>query len=265
MIIKIDFREDDLIKKMESFLLNEAHKQRTDGIKLERVNLPLGDIVICDDLYLEKIIIERKTFADLSSSIRDGRYDEQSFRLNAADLPNHNIIYLLEGSVYTYKAFKSNIDKYALMSSMITLNHFKGFSIYRTISTDETAEYIIQLAYKLNKEKCEPYYTNKKIDTVGEGPPCIDSGVNYSEAIKRTKKNNITLGNIGEIMLSQIPSVSSSVSIAVMIKYKTIQNLINCLNADKTCLNCLTTNDKNGKARKISKTSISNIIKFLVQ
>jgi len=66
-------------------------------------------------------------------------------------------------------------------------------------------------------------------------------------------------------MLSQIPSVSSSVSIAVMIKYKTIQNLINCLNADKTCLNCLTTNDKNGKARKISKTSISNIIKFLVQ
>ena len=93
----------------------------------------------------------------------------------------------------------------------------------------------------------------------------LNISVNYSEAIKRTKKNNITLGNIGEIMLSQIPSVSSSVSIVVMIKYKTIQNLINCLNSDKTCLNCLTTNDKNGKARKISKTSISNIIKFLVQ
>ena len=265
MIIKIDFREEDLIRKMESFISNELHKQRTDGIKLERVNLPLGDIVICNDSLVEKIIIERKTLADLSSSIRDGRYDEQSFRLNAADLPNHNIIYLIEGSVYTYKAFKSNIDKYALMSSMITLNHFKGFSIYRTISTDETAEYIIQLAYKLNKEKGDPFYTNKKIDTVGEGPLGNEESVNYSEAIKRTKKNNITPGNIGEIMLSQIPSVSSSVSIAVMIKYKTIQNLINCLNSDKSCLNCLTTNDKNGKARKISKTSISNIIKFLVQ
>ena len=60
MIIKIDFREEDLIRKMESFISNESHKQRTDGIKLERVNLPLGDIVICNDSLVEKIIIERK-------------------------------------------------------------------------------------------------------------------------------------------------------------------------------------------------------------
>ena len=59
MLIKIDTREKDLynICKLES-----------DNIVFE--TLPLGDIIICDDNSSERVIIERKTLKDLSSSIK---------------------------------------------------------------------------------------------------------------------------------------------------------------------------------------------------
>ena len=41
----------------------------------------------------EKTIIERKSLADLASSIRDGRYAEQSFRLNGYPIFNHYIYF----------------------------------------------------------------------------------------------------------------------------------------------------------------------------
>ena len=41
-------------------------------------------------------LIERKSLNDLESSIKDGRYNEQSLRLDKYDLANHNIYYLIE-------------------------------------------------------------------------------------------------------------------------------------------------------------------------
>ena len=55
-----------------------------------------GKTIIKDDDEKEVIIIERKTINDLSSSIRDSRYYEQSFRLSECNIPNHYIYYLIE-------------------------------------------------------------------------------------------------------------------------------------------------------------------------
>ena len=41
----------------------------------------------------------KKTVNDLLSSIVDGRYKEQSLRLDNYNLHNHNIIYLIEGDM----------------------------------------------------------------------------------------------------------------------------------------------------------------------
>ena len=68
-------------------------------IKLEVVNLELGDFIICDDLGRENVIFERKSLSDLASSIKDGRYAEQSFRLNNYNFHNHNIVYIIEGDL----------------------------------------------------------------------------------------------------------------------------------------------------------------------
>jgi hypothetical protein len=78
------------------------------------------------------------------------------------------------------------------------------------------------------------------------------------------KKENITPENIGEIVLCQIPSISSITAIAIMKEYKTINNLIDKLKEDKTCLNNIKYETESKQLRKISKTSINNIINFLI-
>jgi DNA integrity scanning protein DisA with diadenylate cyclase activity len=80
----------------------------------------------------------------------------------------------------------------------------------------------------------------------------------------RIKKNNITPSNIGSIMLSQIPSVSSVYANAIIEKFGSINALIQALNSSDTALNNITTLNKNGQNRKISKPCIANIYSYLV-
>jgi len=76
------------------------------------------------------------------------------------------------------------------------------------------------------------------------------------------KKENVTPENIGEIMLCQIPGISSASALAILAEFKTLPNLIKCVNEDPCCLNTICTTDTNGKSRKISKTSIATIVKY---
>jgi ERCC4-type nuclease len=267
MLIKIDFRETELFNKISSLLPKE-------NITIETDNLPLGDIIIYDNDGNEKVIIERKTLQDLASSIRDGRYKEQSFRLNECNVHNHNIIYLIEGNLQHYKPFgKNGVDKSALMSSMVSISYYKGFSLYKSNNIDESAEWILQFAFKLNKEGGNSFYlvNNASINLTDTDTNATDTNTintnndtNYSSVLKRSKKINITPDNIGEIMLGQIPNVSNSVAIVIMEKFKTIKNLIEALTLDKNVLNGLTTINKSGQTRKISKTSIENIYKYII-
>ena len=245
MIIKIDTREVDLYNLCnQKMIANET-------VNVVQETLPLGDIVICDKEDKELIVIERKTLRDLAASIVDGRYNEQSFRLNQLNLENHNIIYLIEGNISTFKTV-SRIDKNALLSSMVTLNYFKGFSVFRTFSIQESCDFIIKCAIKILKEKKEGYY-NKSLETTTQ------VNQEYSSVLKCAKKNQITKDNIGEIMLSQIPGISHQSSKAIMQKYKTIEELIVSIKTDDTCLDDIKINN-----RKISKTCIKNIKLFLL-
>ena len=265
MIIKIDCREKALLEECnKQQLINDSSSQ---FIKIISENIPLGDIIIYDDNNNEKLIIERKTLLDLAASIRDGRYTEQGFRLQQCSMHNHNIIYLIEGDLRYYKPFKSNIDKKALLSSMVSINYFKGFSLFRTITLNETAEWLLQLAKKLHKESSSPSFYEKTI-LISESPNNVELNDNtetvYSSAMKRVKKENINPDNIGEIMLSQIPGVSNASAIAIMNKYSTIQNLIQKLATDDKALINISISDKLGKLRKINKTCILNIYKYLL-
>ena len=98
MFIKIDCRESDFMTNM-----NLLFKEHSHEIQLE--SLPLGDIILLNKENSEKVIFERKSLYDLASSIKDGRYSEQSFRLNQCKIHNHNIIYIIEGD------FKKSIQK----------------------------------------------------------------------------------------------------------------------------------------------------------
>lgn len=303
MLIKIDIREADLIKSC-TFLLGSMPSFKDLQIVTEP--LPIGDIIICNNADpsnpVDLVIIERKSLRDLSASIKDGRYEEQSYRLNGLPHHNHNIVYLVEGSMERMNMFKGQSDKMMLYSAMVSINYFKGFSLWRSGSLDESALIICNSAYKIAKglrEHKAPYYkyvdpvvsvphlessslpllplleTTEQIDTKEENVVVATNadvehveGIHlekdYCAVIKKVKKENVTPGNIGEIMLCQIPSISSVTALAILAEFKTLPNLIESIKKDGACLKNLTYTTPAGQTRKISKACIDNVIKYLV-
>jgi ERCC4-type nuclease len=186
-----------------------------------------------------------------------------------------------------------------LYSSLLSLNYSKGFSVLRSSSIQETAYIICNMAYKLNKNMLEnklSYYKNKNIkevkeikkevcessvsdctinlneendvvdktDETDETDETDKNEISYCSVVKKVKKDNITPENISEIMLCQIPSISSVSAIAIMKKFKTMQNLISSMKTDPLCLNSITSINSKGLSRKLGKNVIANIIKFLL-
>lgn len=281
MFIKIDNRESDLLTTMNLLFREHSHE-----INVEK--LDLGDIILLTNDLKETIIFERKSLYDLAASIKDGRYNEQSFRLNDYNIHNHNIVYIIEGDFERYNATKGRMDKKTLYSALVTLNYFKGFSVIRTKNINETCELIINYADKLQKEpRRVAYYDMITVDKIEHVVTSEDSGTenksnetihnnvmietenvkqqSYCEVMKKQKKNNITEENIGEIMLSTIPGVSSKSAITIMKVFKTIKNLIEQLQTDGQCLNDIKIEIESGQLRKISKTCIENIKKFILK
>ena len=270
MIVKIDTREQSLLQQMNKLI---ATIPIFNKIIVQSETLPIGDIIICDG-DTEKLIIERKSIADLQSSIKDGRYEEQSYRLNGLNHHNHNIIYLIEGNLNHTNRFTSGVtEKLTLFSAMFSLNYYKGFSVFRSFSLEETATIICNMVYKLEKESItKKAFYQITLDNISSDQTSSEQihseetqESNYVNVIKKVKKENITCENIGAIMLCQIPGVSSATAVTIMEKYKTIQNLIKELEANPNTLKDISSTNAKGQTRKINKSSIANIIQFLIQ
>ena len=299
LLIKVDFREKELIDLLQLKIMSETTETTTTkNIKLKVDNLKLGDIAFFnidkDDNENgdELMLFERKSLTDLASSIKDGRYAEQSFRLDGYEaIPNHNIVYLIEGDLSKFKESKYNrVTKKTLLSSMFSILYYKGFSVVRTMNVLETCDLISSWADKLERE-CEkmsdtkkPYYcaANKIVveenDTREQEQRSQESRSQESQSqesqsqqydycktlkIKKEKNGNVTPDNIGVIMLCTIPGISSKTAIAIMNEFKTIGQLIKSFDLNPHCLNhvCIETN---GKQRKITSTCIENIRKYLM-
>ena len=274
MLIEIDCRERELYQKCLAYLQQNT---RIENVTLSSSSLPIGDIIIYDDSndekLVEKIIIERKSVNDLAASIRDSRYREQSFRLSECSLHNHNIFYLIEGS---FANLGRRYNKNTLLSAMTSISYHKGFSLYRTFSVAESAEWIVRLADKLHRTDDPPYYGVNDTSVIGgeggggeggEGGAGEGKFDNYSSVIKRIKKNNITRDNIGEIMLMQIPGVSAAAAKAVMATHKNISALLHVLTITPDALDDIHVgsecHENHTKKRKLNKTCKANIYNYL--
>jgi ERCC4-type nuclease len=324
LLIKVDFREKDLIALLQLKMMNDAVNS---NIKLKVDNLKIGDVSFIEtdknenEIGDELLIFERKSLNDLASSIKDGRYAEQSFRLDGYSVvPNHNIVYLIEGDLSKYRENQfSRINKKTLLSSMFSILYYKGFSVVRTMNVVETCDLVWNWADKLEREmvrtnsesgsKKMPYYKNditsstsstftfnsnfNSDTTVAENNENMqfhieleldthqdnnEGGIDKVVAVeaqpypydycsvlkvKKEKNANVTPENIGVIMLSTIPGISSKTAIAIMNEFKTIGQLIKSFELNAHCLNhvCIETN---GKSRKITSTCIENIRKYLL-
>lgn len=275
MNIKIDNREHELINQIKYFInVLPIYKDITITIN----NLPIGDIIL-ENNGVEKLIIERKSIRDLGASIKDGRYEEQSYRLNGNEIPNHNIIYIVEGDINKINKFTDRTDKLTIFSAIFSLNYYKGFSVIRTMNIEETALFICNSTNKLRKGETEnkiPYYSNSSvpltISLTDDGEKKEDNEKDekdekeYVSLVKKVKKENITPQNIDEIMLCQIPGISSTTAIAIISEFKSIYNLTKEIyEKGIECIKNISYVTSKNQTRKINKTCILNIEKFLLK
>lgn len=290
MKLILDEREDDLYDKCHHMIYEEEPKlQKT--LQLSKRVLELGDALITTEDDKPVLLIERKCFNDLLASIKDGRYEEQSYRItHTCDLHLHNVIYVLEG---VFSQLRSVQDKKLVYSALTSLNYFKGFSVMKTSSVRETAELIIYAADKIARDIAKgkiPAYKprtsssvsqedkmqseNPDGEEVGEQDGIINpevsgeggrgpSSVDYCNVVKKAKKENITKDNIGEIILSQIPGISSTTAISIMKGFHSFPHFMKSISENPELLeNIRVEND--GKSRKLGKNCIQGIKTFLV-
>ena len=106
------------------------------SIRISKKVLTLGDILLVknsdsdsDSEIEQKIeyLFERKSLSDLVASIKDGRYEEQSYRLiHASNVPPSRIMYVIEGM---FSQIRNPQEKKMVYSGMTSLSVFKGFSV----------------------------------------------------------------------------------------------------------------------------------------
>jgi len=275
MKVIIDERESELFEKCFSIVNCEGN---ATNIQLIKQVLPIGDVLIRSDEDKDIMIIERKSFQDLLSSIKDGRYEEQSYRLtHSSGFPLHSIVYVLEGM---FSQLRNVAEKKLIYSCIASLNYFKGFSVMKTSNTRETAELVIWMANKIDRDIIKgkiPWYLlrtsqSSHLPPLTEPHPNTESHQeketetevvdNYCTVVKKNKKENITPENIGEILLCQIPGISSVTAISIMKNFRGFPDLLEQLENNPSILDGIQY-ESNGKMRKINKTCIANIKKYL--
>jgi len=287
--IVVDERENTLYDKCSEILSKGSAASDTPPIRLSKCVLHLGDIAfrlhdVPHDAPAptprEILLFERKSLTDLLASIKDGRYKEQSHRLiNATPLLAHNIVYVIEG---IYTTLKNPADKSKIISCMTSLGFFKGFSVLKTASLNETAEYLMSMAGKMVRDLREGKplpAINKPCRTTGvggEGESSEEAGVaavgviqeissaDYCGVVKAVKKENVLRENIGEIVLCQIPGISSVTAKAIMAEFTSFSEFYGKLRENPEWLDGLVILQGNGKGRKISRTSVQKIREYLL-
>lgn len=183
--LSIDFRENKLCNY---FNKNDLVKVKT---------LDLGDIIFFRDNE-PILIIERKTYNDLYSSIIDGRYREQKERLFKS---NCNFIYLIEGNFLSPK-YKSTI-----IGSICNLLFRDDIKVIKTNNTDESIEYIEKLIKKFQKGDFEAKNTNI---------------ANY----RIKKKDCYAVKDCFKLQLNLIPRLSLNMAKVLSDKFENMNNLI---------------------------------------
>lgn len=275
MELVIDTRE----RKIKSFFQNHSKSKLKKCVKVE--NLDIGDIIFRKE---EEVIllIERKTIEDLGSSILDGRHKEQKYRIMNSKVPNHRVLFLIEGKLEDLAFGK--IKKNTLLGAIQNTMFRDGLAVQRTINIEETCLFIERFLDKYLKDQ------NKNLTYLLSEPKDIASQnkLDYIDVKKVKKKNNLTPEVFNKLVLLQIPGVSQNIVDVIFKKYDSIKKILEAYQEiDKLANQTLKDNNKektqldlvkvkkemladlkikiaNDKTRKIGKVISQRIYEFLV-
>ncbi len=200
MDIIIDNRERDLIELIQDSSLDfDFQVQQLDIGDIHFVNRETKELIL---------IIERKTYSDLSSSVTDGRYREQKQRLLHSISQNVRKIYVFEGDKMRDFHLDNNIFEGIMINTVIR----DKIMIYKTTDLLDTFHLMRHI--------------RKNMETHMEDYNGTTTTTEYS-LIKVVKKENMCRKTVFKGMLSLIPQISKTISDVLYDKYENMDNFIN--------------------------------------
>ena len=263
------------------------HLQRC-GVMYDRRNLNIGDFLWIARERVEEVrgqydqrearelvlpfIVERKRLDDLWQSVKDGRYEEQKFRLKGCGLKH--LYYLIEdfptkrefwgragggGNLVTPEAIEQAIANTAVQ---------EGFTVKKTDDQKGTIEYLT-LVTRLLKRK----YQNKNLRSCSQTDiadglvGCRDTTLLPFKHFNETSRKNkdLSIGEVWAKMLLRMKGLSVDMAQAIVSQYPTPRDLREAYNKCGTdqekvkMLNDLTYGIEN--KRKIPKTVSEALMK----
>ena len=165
--------------------------------------LPVGDI------WIGPVIAERKTIADLESSLRDGRYREQRTRLLAhcAEVKGRPL-YIIEGSLR-----KCSTSHNVLFKVLARLSLRYGVSVIYTEGLEDTVTRIKDISELLVKD-----------------PNCFNAEMSpslcYTDVVTHKKANKEDPENFLHAVLQQCPGVSAEKAKSLATTFKSLEGVM---------------------------------------
>lgn len=219
-------------------------EMRKKGVKPLVRHLPLGDIIWVakchdpellpslgiegDEIVLD-FVVERKRLDDLLSSIKDGRFHEQKFRLRKSGIKN--VIYLIEEISMSAEHFQKYEE--AVRSAIASTQVVNGYFVKKTQKMDDTIRYLARMTAMLTE-----MYENKplhliptRVLTTRNYLPLVDSlrtkepGTNYhityeAFASLASKSDSLTLRDVFLKMLMCTKGVNGEKALEIQKRWK---------------------------------------------
>eukprot|EP01132_Coremiostelium_polycephalum_P001165 gene1165-1475_t len=224
---------DYIVTKLKEFKINSEVR------KLEVGDFLWIGLTEDDQEWVLNYIVERKRVDDLSSSIMDGRYKEQKFRLLKCGC--ENIIYLVEGGVKhsqnkSWGSVNFGLPPDTLLSAMVSTQVNNGIVVHETQSLDSTIEYIQSITeyLKLKLVKSNP------LSILFKGKPNQFSLDTFN--FNNVKSKGMVLREFFALQLIQISGVSPEKAHGIISKYATPLSLWKVYNQqpdEKSAINLL--------------------------
>lgn len=200
MQLFIDDREREFIKALSD----------SDKSKVTVAHLDVGDFIIGTSIDEAQFVIERKTIADLNSSIKDGRYREQKSRL-MQHFDATKVMYLIEA---TSDMLIGRTD--SCVNAICNTLSRDGIRVFRTTSLEESKAFLLSLL-----SSCEKLSAGKLSKTSTE-EALIKSN-------KVTRKKVYSDDTVYVMQLCCLPGVSAQTAKAIASVYPRHELLIRAL------------------------------------
>ncbi|KAJ3019062.1 UNVERIFIED_CONTAM: Crossover junction endonuclease mus81 [Siphonaria sp. JEL0065] len=205
------------------------------NVKFDNRSLDLGDVTWiarpkCEGSYhgdeeiMLEYIVERKTLDDLVSSIKDGRFKEQKFRLSSCGVPN--VIYVIE-EVSTEMAETFGYE--GVYTAITQTQVENGFFVKKTYSAEDTLAYLVSMTNLLKQiyEDKTLVFDTKRPKTVSGSSSNTNNNntvfsISFAEFGQRNSKTkNFSLGDVWIRQLLTLPGMSAEKACFFARTYKT--------------------------------------------